>query len=112
MRFFIGAASGNAKGLRGAAPHARKRRQDSARTPRGETGVQRIMGRGRVFGSVKGGVLIVAVLALTLAGCGRRGALDTPASVDPAMPGGVIGQPQAVQPSDRDDRRFILDSII
>jgi predicted small lipoprotein YifL len=70
------------------------------------------MGRGRVFGSAKGGVLIVAVLALTLAGCGRRGALDSPASVDPAMPAGVIGQPQAVQPSDRDDRRFVLDSII
>lgn len=70
------------------------------------------MGRGRVFGPVTGGVLIVAVLALTLAGCGRRGALDSPASVDPAMPNGVIGQPQAVQPADRDDRRFVLDSII
>ncbi|SDU40690.1 lipoprotein [Stappia sp. ES.058] len=70
------------------------------------------MGRGRVFGSVKGGVLATVVLALTLAGCGRRGALDTPARVDPAMPVGVAGQPQDVQPSDRDDRRFVLDSII
>ncbi|WP_029058033.1 lipoprotein [Stappia stellulata] len=70
------------------------------------------MGRGRVFGPVKGGVLVAVVLALTLAGCGRRGALDAPASVDPAVSVGVAGQPQDVQPSGRDDRRFVLDSII
>lgn len=69
------------------------------------------MGRGRVFGPLKGGVVVVAVLALTLAGCGRRGALEAPSSVDPAVSAAGGSQPD-VRPAPVKDTPFVLDSII
>lgn len=61
---------------------------------------------------LNGGVLIVAVLALTLAGCGRRGALDRPGDVDPALAAPGDPAPAAAPVPAKPDRPFVLDSII
>lgn len=61
---------------------------------------------------LSGGVLIAAVLALTLAGCGRRGALDRPGQMDPAVSAPGQAAPAPAPASARPDRPFILDAII
>lgn len=62
-------------------------------------------------------VLVAAVLALTLAGCGRRGPLEAPRGAAPAPTASptVIGPASAGAPTDpapAEDDSFVLDPLI
>jgi predicted small lipoprotein YifL len=71
------------------------------------------------FPLARRGLVIAAVLALALGACGRRGALETPGAVDPAVQGSVqdsgAATVQAPGPDGepvRPKRDFLLDAII
>lgn len=81
-----------------------------ARFERTSTGATLTMAKAGMSRVLSGGVLIAAVLALTLAGCGRRGALDRPGQVDPAVSG--PGQAAPATAPAQPDRPFVLDAII
>lgn len=61
-------------------------------------------------------IVIAAVLALSLAACGRRGALDARQAADPAATATERGAPGApsdeARPPAKPQRSFLLDAII
>jgi predicted small lipoprotein YifL len=56
------------------------------------------MATGALSPLARRGIVIAAVLALSVGACGRRGSLETPGAVDPAAP--------------RPRNDFLLDAII
>jgi predicted small lipoprotein YifL len=72
------------------------------------------MATGALSPLARRGIVIAAVLALSVAGCGRRGALETPGAVDPAVssaPGSpTAGAAPRSEPRPQND--FLLDAII
>ncbi len=70
------------------------------------------MAKGVISPILRGGVVAAIMLALALGGCGRRGALDRPDAVDPAVKGGSYAVPDKAPEAATSDRPFILDAII
>lgn len=70
------------------------------------------MAKGVISPFLRGGVLVAVVLALAVGACGRRGALDRPDAVDPAVKGGTYRTPDAEPAPAKPDRPFVLDAII
>uniref|UniRef100_UPI003BA9BFEB lipoprotein n=1 Tax=Stappia sp. TaxID=1870903 RepID=UPI003BA9BFEB len=72
------------------------------------------MATGALSPLARRGIVIAAVLALSVGACGRRGSLETPGAVDPAVsaaPGDpATGTAPAAAPRPRND--FLLDAII
>ncbi|MHC5655460.1 LPS translocon maturation chaperone LptM [Stappia sp. ICDLI1TA098] len=70
------------------------------------------MAKGGYSPLLRTGVLVAALLAMTVAGCGRRGGLERPGTVDPAVAGDVANPAPAVERPAKPQRDFILDAII